>query len=198
MPFFSFGGELIHIETVRAPGILAAIGARRLVVVGDEDRTRDAPIGAVGAMAALRATLGVLVPLAEQPIGVQKMRRDRPPAAAAERDQALGVRIGRGAEDRRMRLLERLDDAAQSDLRPARLRSRDVPEFPRQIVRRFAGPQRHDVVDRLGKHGAAIGVEQLHRFHVGSQHAGADAEHQAAFQQIIDAARPASRAAADG
>src|SRR6185437_14499056 len=92
--FLQLRGELIHIEAVRTPGILAPIGARRLVVVGNEDRTRDAPIGAVGAMAALRATLGVLVPLAEQPIGMQKMRRDRPPAAATESDQALGIRIG--------------------------------------------------------------------------------------------------------
>src|SRR3984957_18529015 len=42
------------------------------------------------------------------------------------------------------------------------------------------------MVDGLREHGAAVGVEQLHGFHVGAQHAGADAEQQAALEQVVD------------
>ena len=42
------------------------------------------------------------------PIDVQKVRRNRAPAALAERNQPLGIRVGRGADDLWVRLLKRL------------------------------------------------------------------------------------------
>ncbi len=85
-----------------------------------------------------------------------------------------------------MRLLIRLHHAAEPDLGPARFGGGNIPILSGQIVRRLAGPQCDDMIDRLGEHGVTIGIEQLQRFHVGAQHAGANAEHQAAFQQVVD------------
>src|ERR1700722_12133867 len=45
------------------------------------------------------------------------------------------------------------------------------------------------MVDGLREHGAAVGVELLHGFHVGAQDAGADAEQQAALEQVVDQRR---------
>ena len=111
-------GELAHVEPVRAIGIVAAIGPRHLVVLGDEDRARHPPVRALGPVPALGAALGVIGPLALEAIGVKKVRRDRPPAAPPERDQPLGVGIRRRTGNGRMRFLIGLDDVADADLGP--------------------------------------------------------------------------------
>src|SRR5580704_1349098 len=45
------------------------------------------------------------------------------------------------------------------------------------------------MVDGLREHGATVGVELLHGLHVGAQNAGADAEQQAALEQVVDQRR---------
>ena len=61
--------------------------------------------------------------------------------------------------------------------------------FPVRLYGASPDHSADDVIDRLGEHGATIGVEQFHRLHVGAQDAGADAEEQTAFQQVVDQRR---------
>ncbi len=88
-----------------------------------------------------------------------------------------------------MRLLQRLDDVAETDLRPQRLCRGNVPVFAGEIVRRLARPQRQHMIDGFREHGAAIGIEQFQRLGITAQNAGADSEKKPPVQQIVDQSR---------
>jgi hypothetical protein len=85
-----------------------------------------------------------------------------------------------------MRLLVGLDDRADTDLRPVGLHRRDVPELALDVVGRLARPDRENLVDRFDEHGLAVLVEQAQRLGVRAQDAGADAEDEAALEQVVD------------
>ena len=136
--------------------------------------------------ASLGAALGVVGPSALEAIGVKEVRRDRPPAAPAERDQPLGVGIRRGAGNGWMGFLIGLDDVADADFGPQRLDGRDGPVFSLAIDRCCACPQREDVVDRFREHVVAVGIEQSERLGVGAKDASADAQDEPAFEQIVE------------
>ena len=102
------GWQLLPVEAVGAVRVVAAVAARGLVVVGDEDRARDAPVGRVGRHARLCLALGVVRPVARQPVRQQEVRRQRMEVALAHRDHAFRERRHHGADDLRARLLEGL------------------------------------------------------------------------------------------
>ena len=114
------------------------------------------------------------------------MGGDRPPAAPPERDEALGVRIGGGAGNRRMRFLKRLDHVADADLGPQRLHRRNGPVFSLEVDRRRARPQRQNVVDRFREHVVAVRLQQSERLGVGAENAGADAQDESPFEQVVE------------
>src|SRR4029077_4232641 len=106
-------------------GIVSPIAPGCFVVLADEDRPGHPPVGAIGLVPALDASFGVVGPLALQAVEMQEMGGDRPPAAPPECDEALGVRIGGGAGNRRMGFLKRLDHVTDADLGPQRLYRRN-------------------------------------------------------------------------
>ena len=85
-----------------------------------------------------------------------------------------------------MRLLVGLQHHTLPDRRDHGLLGCDIPEFPFDVIRRIATPHREYLVDRLDKHCIAIALEVAHHFHVGSQPAGPDTEHEPAFEHVID------------
>jgi hypothetical protein len=179
-------GELAHVEAVRAIGIVAAIGPRGLVVLGDEDRAGHPPVRAIGFVSALDTPFGVIGPLALQTIKMQEVGGDRPPAASAERNEAFGVRIRCRAGNRRMGFLIGLDHIADADLGPQRLHRRDGPVFPLQVDRCRSGPQRQNMIDRFREHVVAVGIQQSECLGVRAKNACADAEDESPFEQVVE------------
>src|SRR5437899_12793169 len=63
---------------------------------------------------------------------------------------------------------------------------RDVPVFPLKIVRRLAGPDIQNLIDRFEKHLVAIGIEVAEQFRVRQKSTGAYSENQSSLKHVIE------------
>ena len=121
-------------------------------------------------------------------LGQQEVRRQRMEVALAHQHDAGRERRHHGADDLRPRLLVRLAEEADADVERLGARGRDLVAVVREVdvVGRIALPDRQDHVDRLGEHLVAVLLQDAERLGVGGQRAGADAEDEAAFRQMIE------------
>src|SRR5207302_7949040 len=62
----------------------------------------------------------------------------------------------------------------------------DVPVFPLKIVRRLAGPDIQNLIDRFEKHLVAIGIEVAEQFRVRQKSTGAYSENQSSLKHVIE------------
>ena len=85
-----------------------------------------------------------------------------------------------------MRLLKAFQDRALADFGDQRFLGRQIPEFALEVVGGFASPQSDHVVDAFEEHRLAIAAKVLEHLHVGRQAARADADNQAAFEQVVE------------
>ena len=93
-----------------------------------------------------------------------------------------------GADDFRPRLLKRLCHHTDAEFERGGAFDRYLEAVVRKVdvVRRLALPDRQNDVDRLGKNLVAVFIEQVERFGVGGQRAGAYAEDEAALRQMVE------------
>ena len=157
--------HLLEIKAIRAVGIVVAVALRHLVVVGDENRARHAPVGDVGFGAGLGLALGVVRPVRLEMLCKQKVRRQRMEVAFAHQHDAGRKRRHHGADDFRPRLLERLCQDADAEFERGGAREADLETVVGEIdvVGRIALPDRQDDVDRFGENLVAVLVEYADR-----------------------------------
>ena len=182
------GLKLPVVEAVRAVGSVAAVGSRDLVVVGDEHGAGDAPLRRIGLDAGLLLAFGVVRPVGLEPVRQQEVGRQRMKVALAHRDDAFRERRDHGADDLGTRLLVGLGHHADAEGEVHGLARRDLEAVAGKldVVGRLALPDGEDHVDRLGEHLVAVLVEDPDRLGVGGQRAGAHAEDEAPFRQVIE------------
>ncbi len=182
------GAHLLVIEPVRALLVVAAVARRRLVVVEHADRARHPPVRDVRFRARLGLALAVILPVRLQVLGQEKVGRQRMEVALSHQHDARRERRHHRAHDLRPRLLVGLGHDADAEIERHGARGRDLVAVVGKVdvVGRTALPDGEDDVDRLGEHLVAILVEDAERLGVGGQRAGAHAQDEAAFGQMIE------------
>ena len=118
--------------------------------------------------------------------GVPLLQHHRRPREERHRpDEVGGLRAG-GDHDRRVRgLIGLYHDPLAVGRRQGAL-SGEVPVLALAPIGRLARPDGEDMVDRFDQHGGAVGVEIAEDLGVRAQPARADAEHEAALEQMVD------------
>ncbi len=113
-------------------------------------------------------------PVAGQVAAVQ-VQAHRQEAPFAGQLQGVGAGAEAGHPDRRVRLLNRLQEGAE-DVAEHRLGPGDLPVLALHLERRVGGPQAQDHVQRLAHHRAGVRARQAEGRLVGGDGAGGDAE----------------------
>ena len=182
------GIHLVPVEAIRAVLVLAAVARRGLVVVGDADGARDAPVRNLRLDAGLGLALAVILPVRLEMRRQQEVRRQRMEVAAPHVHHARRERRHHGADDLRPRLLVRLAEVADAERLIDGAAGRHLVAVVGEVdvVRRIALPDRQDHVDRLGEHLVAVLLQDAERLGVGGQRAGAHAEDEAALRQMVE------------
>ena len=88
-----------------------------------------------------------------------------------------------------MRLLVRLRDGPDPDLREKRIAGRDLPVLAFKVIGRLAAPDVEDVADGLGEHFIAVESADPERFRIGFERARADAEQKPSLQEMVQHGR---------
>ncbi len=176
------GAVIINIWPVGVGGI----GLCGRGVLGDENTLGDAPIRSVRRPTGAFATLDIFRPVAFYPGRHEKIRRDRIPAARGRFRHAFRERRDGRHHDRRMGSLQGTRNETLTDIPDQALLHRNVPVFALQIIRRFAGPNRQNLIDGFQKHRVAVGFEVAKNFGVGQQPAWADAEYKSPVEHVIE------------
>ena len=180
----AFGEQVVIVKTIR-PFEILGIAPRGRLVICYKHAFAYAPVIAVRRMSARLAAFFVFRPVCFGPHRLQKIRRDRLPAALGRLHQPFRVRHHCRDHDGRMRLLIGLQHHALPHVRKHGLLSGDVPELAFDVIRRVAAPYRQYLVDRFDEHRVAVALEVTHHFHVGAQPTRPDAELKTPFEHVI-------------
>src|SRR3954453_18102238 len=179
------GEELAVVVTIR-PIRIGGVALRGRIIVGNEDRFRDAPVCRVGGAPDALTALDIFRPVRLDPLRHQKIRRDRIPAARRRLSYPLGEGRNGGDDDRRMRQLQGSRQIALTEIGHEMFLEHHVPVFALDAIGRIALPDLQHLVDAFQKHRVAIGIEIAERLGVRHQAARRDAKDEAAIQHMIE------------
>ena len=86
----------------------------------------------------------------------------------------------------RMGFLIGLDDVADADLGPQLPTVEMVQYFPLRSIGAVPAHSARMLIDRFREHVVAVGIEKSQRLGVGAKDAGANAQDEPAFEQIVE------------
>ena len=150
-----------------------------------------APVADLGHLTHGLLALGVVGPVAGQPLRQQEVGRHRMKVALAHGNHALGKGGNHGAYDFWQAILVGLHQNATADVRNLCAGGADLEAvvFKVNVVRRLSFPDRQNHINRFGKDLVPVFIQDAQGFGIGRERTRTDPKNEAALGQVVEHGR---------